>query len=1372
MGRPDLNVYVAEHDTQDSYELTQSPSTIDLDDKEYLESTTQFNDTTLFEQPDISNSRSQPQEYTPPKPSIPLLYRFCNRRDVTFLVGPAVVTSMLAGGMAPFMTQVIGQAFDGFAAWANSPSSEADRKSELLHTVGLASIELIALAIGQLAFSSIMSSLWIWVGERNVMRLRKKVYDTVTKKSMTWYDLTLGGDSEEGQEKTGAGGLMAKFSRETDDVRNASSLTAGMVIQHLVTLITCMVLAFIRSWALTLVILSTVPLVIVVQGVAQRYGMPIYEREREGTAKAGSILERAVSNIATVKAFNAAPREAAAFNEVVDDVKSNAIKSSAVWGASLGFSQFQSMALFVQAFGFGSKLVRDGRISPGDVMAVFWACLIGATSLQSAVPYLQDFAKGQMSMAALIGFMEQPPPAPSTEETQNSVVFKNSNPFVARRSSLHIRGIRPRVCRGEFVFRDVTFAYPSRPNMPVLRNVNLFLPAHETTFIVGGSGSGKSTISSLLLRHYSPQQGTIEFDNQSYQYVDSDWILKHIACVNQGGGPVFDMSVIENVKMGKAGVTKDDVFKACRVALMHEFVRDLPQSYDTKLGNGGVGLSGGQKQRLAIARAWIRDPEVLVLGKEFFHYYLNGLTKLTSTDEATSALDPTSRVLVFEAIKAWRKNKTTIVITHDLSQITPTDFVYLLKDGEVVEQGYRSDLETVSHSEFSKMAKTQGIMGFPVKDIVEEDGSSAEADAQELEEPTWKATARQPEPVQEEERPPMRRRYSSIDSGAALSIAIPTPAHLAVHDRRSSLQFTPVSPMATKFRRPFDMESIHSAVQDDDEFEADKKAMSNSGRQASRRRVDWTLASGAHTMSIIIRYTLITLAIAAADGILAGLKSVLMECVAVRWMTRMRKAAFSRVLAQDKAWFDDSANNVSKLVDTIIKDADDAKRLISICFGMALVVFAMLGLGLVWSLVQGWQLTLVGVAIVPIFAGAMAIQARMISKHQLKAKRAREDVSKIYYETLVNVRGIRAMSFQDVYAAQFDGALARALRTGVKGAFVEGSSYGLTNAMIYLSEALLFYVGAILIARGTFTYLQMVQVLNLLVFSVSIAAQMMVFVDKISKSAQAADDLQKVLALSTDTQESKGALKPLIGGRVTFKNVSFAYPQRPEAPVLKNVSLEFKEGECVAIVGSSGSGKSTIAALLQRLYEPSEGQVTVGLSKLAETDVTWLREHVSVVSQHPHLFDTTIYENIAYGASKFSPSQVRGAARAANVHDFIMSLPRDYNTHLGENASLISGGQAQRLQIARALVRPSHILLFDECTSALDNANQAAVLETIQRVKEGRTTVLITHKVPVMQMCDRVIVLQDGAVVEQGTYDGLMERRGAFYKLANGGEWE
>jgi ATP-binding cassette subfamily B (MDR/TAP) protein 1 len=276
---------------------------------------------------------------------------------------------------------------------------------------------------------------------------------------------------------------------------------------------------------------------------------------------------------------------------------------------------------------------------------------------------------------------------------------------------------------------------------------------------------------------------------------------------------------------------------------------------------------------------------------------------------------------------------------------------------------------------------------------------------------------------------------------------------------------------------------------------------------------------------------------------------------------------------------------------------------------------------------------------------------------------------------------------------------------------------------------------------------------------------------RITKSVQATRDFMRLVRLSTDTDESHGISCPPIAGTISFNNVSFSYPERPDVPVLRNLSLDIHEGESVAIVGSSGSGKSTLAYLLQRLYEPSTGTITVGPWSVHCMDIRHLRNHIAVVSQNPHLFDATVSENIAYGTDALPQSDIQQAALGANVHDFIEGLPQGYDTLVGENAALISGGQAQRLQIARALVRPANVLILDECTSALDGANQAAVLSTVLGAKAGRTTVMITHKLPVMRMCDRIIVVHEGKVAEQGTYEQLISRRGVFAQLASGGEW-
>lgn len=280
-------------------------------------------------------------------------------------------------------------------------------------------------------------------------------------------------------------------------------------------------------------------------------------------------------------------------------------------------------------------------------------------------------------------------------------------------------------------------------------------------------------------------------------------------------------------------------------------------------------------------------------------------------------------------------------------------------------------------------------------------------------------------------------------------------------------------------------------------------------------------------------------------------------------------------------------------------------------------------------------------------------------------------------------------------------------------------------------------------------------------------------VPRIAKANQAAADFDTILSYTQPTNESHGQWRFPIQGDISFERVDFAYPGRSDVPVLKDVNFTIKDGECVAIVGPSGSGKSTLAALLQRLYEPAAGSIRIGRFALNDADIVWLRSHVAVVSQQPALFDASIKDNILYGhnADSIPFEEVQRAARDANVDDFIRSLPDGYDTMLGENASLISGGQAQRIQLARALVNgKANILLLDEFTSALDATNQEALMTTVMKLKEDRTTVIVTHKLPVMRRCDRVIVVLNGEIVEQGTYDSLMANRSHFWNMATAGD--
>ncbi|KAH7926936.1 hypothetical protein BV22DRAFT_1194028 [Leucogyrophana mollusca] len=1445
----------------------------------------------------------------PAAPSMKLLFSFLTPRRKLVLLAPAALSSLVAGGIAPFMTYVVGQSFNAFAAFPLTSNPPQSAKDALLHGVGLAALELVALGIGALLMSSITSSLWIWTGEHNVEELRRRVYHAVTTKKMEWFDLRVGADGVQdtsADAPIGAGGLMAKFARETDDVRAASSLAAGQLLQYLTTTITCLILAFTRSPLLTLVILSAVPALILIQGFSQGLAGPRLARERSLTAGAATLVERAVTAIATVKAFNAASHEASTLSTLFHRVSEAARSLARLWGATAALSQFVTMAMFVQGFWFGAHLVRQGKNSPGDVMSVFWACLIATSNLQMAVPLIVVIAKGKAAAAELSGVI-------------------STSPNTKRRTQ-ELRKIHPVTFTGELTLTSLTFAYPARPDVPVLRAVDMYLPAHETTFIVGSSGSGKSTLGAILMGQYAPSQGAVLLDEQDTRFLDGAYLAKHVAGVAQGAAaaPVFGGSLHENVALGAVGrgrraedVSRGEVEEACRVAMLESWVADLEGGYDTLLSGGsgsnegGIQLSGGQRQRLAIARARVRDPDVLIL------------------DEATSALDPPTRALIMAAIRRWRRNKTTIVITHDLAPIEADDFVYVMKAGEVVEQGFRADLEQ-ANDEFSRMLRSGGAEQeqdqeeLPeyeeFEDVEEDEETERERQAERhfsvaptiggmrpvtmtlgnwmfdvVAELTKTSTSTPPLPVatatstskdwrvsrfvpadafaktMEEAEPEgaagRKRRPSSM------SILIPDltfpPRAYDGQSRRLSLQFTPSSPsFPPSAFSPSALLAQQPMVEDDEEFEGEKQALERSAKEAAGKRekrerrqhepvmqsvvidsskskrkgkgaaqeievpasnsVDTTptpglfsllrtiyptipgkpfvilglvacllsgamtpvfsfllsrlmfeVSAGASDASLINAYGGLVLGIAAIDGLLLGSKYFIMESAAMSWVTRLRDLAFARVLRQDKAWFDKGENGAAKLTQVLVKDGDDARTLVAVVLGQCVVVSAMLGVGLLWAMAWGWQLTLVGLAIAPVFVGVMGVQTGLVARCEVRNKRAREEVSRIYYESILNVRGIRAMSLEPVLQSQFDKAASRCLSTGVRGAFVEGCTYGVASALIYLAEALLFYVGAVLMAHGTYTYLQMVQTLNLVVFTVTIGSQLMAFTQKIAKSVQATADLNALVGLETEgTQEAQGILRPQIEGDLVFSGVSFAYPTNPDVPVLKNLSMRVADGECVAIVGGSGCGKSTVAALLQRLYEPDSGTIAVGLNELRATDVKHLRDHVAVVSQNPNLFDASIRENIAYGRvgdrgriEAMSDEEVVRAAQAANVHDFVMSLPQGYDTLVGENAALISGGQAQRLQIARALARPAKILILDECTSALDPANQSAVLDTIRGAKVGRTTIMVTHKVPVMKMCDRILVIDDGEVREQGTYESLMERKGLFSRLASGGEW-
>ncbi|MFQ5625242.1 MAG: ATP-binding cassette domain-containing protein, partial [Methyloligellaceae bacterium] len=331
---------------------------------------------------------------------------------------------------------------------------------------------------------------------------------------------------------------------------------------------------------------------------------------------------------------------------------------------------------------------------------------------------------------------------------------------------------------------------------------------------------------------------------------------------------------------------------------------------------------------------------------------------------------------------------------------------------------------------------------------------------------------------------------------------------------------------------------------------------------------------------------------------------------------------------------------------------------------------------------------------------------------------------------------------------------------------------GLTSIAIFLVFAGvvgILWIGAQGVLAGTMSGGRLGQFVLYAAFAAGALGELSEVWGEVQQASGAAERLSELLDEKPGIA-SPARPRPLPNpprGQVAFRNVSFSYPTRSGSTALEKISFEVAPGETVAIVGPSGAGKSTIFALLLRYYDPRKGKVLVDGVAASEADLQELRRRMALVPQDMALFADTVSENIRYGAPQASDAEVRAAAKLALADEFISALPQGYDTHLGERGITLSGGQRQRIAIARALLRDAPLLLLDEATSALDAESEKAVQTALGRVMKGRTTIVIAHRLATVRQADRIIVMQDGRIVEEGTHDSLLKQRGVYARLAD-----
>jgi len=951
--------------------------------------------------------------------------------------------------------------------------------------------------------------------------------------------------------------------------------------------------------------------------------------------------------------------------------------------------------------------------------------------------------------------------------------------------------------------------------------------------------------------------GEVLLDGNPFQSLDLNWLRRNLTLIQQSS-ILFHDSLYQNVAFGARepdSVTKEDVAEACDMALLQSTISGLPHGLDTVIGSGAYSLSGGQRQRLALARARLRDPQVLVL------------------DEITSGLDPVSRTLIMDAIRLWRKGKTTIIITHDVAQIKEGEYVYVLEGGHVVQQGFQAELAAEVQGLFATFLASSDEKRSPSNGSISDfsdGGDPSDSEEIQLHESRFskimiglngdtngagrlfnrlslgstiaqatKDRAKQiwdaPSPVYESSE---RQRRASLTPERTVT----QPELRSAEERpRDSLEIIKLSGEAIKANRTRVVRKggrKTSLTGKDSMDSIDRFAVEHlvkSGRKESPKekqvpslaavfRTVWPTIDKRGRLSLLLglvlcvvvagsnpvfswlfaklleafwvtenrraagaKWAMYLAIIGAVDGIATFFAYLLMEQAAQAWVNTLRKEALSRILSQPKSWFDKSTHSPNRINECLDRNAEEMRKLVGQFIPIVIIVAGMVFTSLIWALAIRWDLTLVSLSAIPVVAVLAQANSVVSDKWEGISNKAAANTSSIFTETFSNIRIVRALTLERYFSRKHSTSAEATFRLGMRRAAYSGFFYGLYQSISYFITALTFYYGTTLLRDGKINVTDVLRIINLLLFSMGNSILLLGDIPQIAAAKTTAIQMLYYANLprhADDGEQRSNTVKPLSPFPIQMANLRFAYPSRPETQVLRNVNLRIDAGTCTVIVGASGCGKSTLASLLLRLYDPNLADpglptpLTFSSLPIQSLSTPHLRSHTAYVPQHPFLFPATLRENIMYGCPPRAPDQLlvcERAARAAGIHDLAASLPRGYDTALGDGGVALSGGQAQRVGIARALARGPALMVLDEPTSALDAEAAEGVRKVVAglvgRGGGGMAVVVVTHSREMMRIADRIVVLDQGCVAEVGGYDELVARRGVFARLIGGGAW-
>ncbi|KAG6614433.1 multidrug resistance protein ABC superfamily [Phytophthora cinnamomi] len=1225
-----------------------------------------------------------------------LVSRLSTRRDL-FVLSMGLLAATIHGALWALVGREVKAAIAAFA-----PFDRHDADFTAL------TLMLLALALGVTAYAAHLCL--SHTAERTLQSLREQVLrHLLLDLHQPWFDVN----------KPLASSLGGELTRKAQTIRRGLGPEIGAVCRFLTQFMGGFAVAFMTLWDLTLAVSCVAPVVVIVIVL-------LMDERKEKDNEADVVAAEALSNMQTVLALNAQRRVREKHSLRVCITERHRVVQHGKHAALQGVLTGTLWVMSAIGLWYGGKKVYEAEAQPAEVFETLFGVIIGSHALGHLIPSFAAVAGAQNAASELFSLLEIP--------------SKSSNGIVKPLP-------RPATFSGAVMAVDLHFSYPTRPQRPVLRGCNVSLLAGECVVAVGGIGSGKSTLISLLTRLYEPSQGLILLDGREMNALDPTWVRAQLGVVTQDV-TLFRASIFDNIMMGlvvlrelsgrSSGQMEERVINAAQRADVHDFIMSLPDGYNTRVGeNGAIKLTTQQRQRIALARALIREPKLLLL------------------DEL--ALSPQELLSRFGG--AIGTGSTTMLLCTrqaNMAAVEYADKIMVLEAGKIVEQGTHVELMHRGNSFYRRLHLTQPT-------FVSEHEQTSSADA--------------------------TTRYRSQKR---LTKAAPTsPTKLTKRDitafarpERKFLAMGLVTSVVVGLAAPMLGVLISRMLADmNEEYSWFLESQDAAGVVKTLR-------------PLVMRHGFFLSAGAAVIVVFQTIQLFCLDTATERVASRLRDLHFNSLLAQPLPFFDVPQHSTKVLTDSLATEASTASLAIGRAQGFKVQILCTLSASFVVAFWRGsWMLTLVMLAALPL----LLIGAAICNPHTPKTastlsdeKESEEAVEVHVNEALRNRQAVVMLGLENSWCSSFDVLLQRPLRHTRHQAQHEAVARGFSAVVVVAACALASWLSGVLVHYGDATFRELARSLVVVIVSAQSLGPAVTWLSSISGAEQAgasifalrdaaivagsANGMASPLSSPSSSNEEHSPLpqSPMLRGSVTLQDVKFAYPNRPSTLILNGLSLRIQAGETVALCGPPGAGISTVFALLEGFYDLSSasgnsGRVLLDGVDIRALDVSWLRAQVSIVGPEPTLFLGTIAENIAYGmAAPPTLDMIIAAAEVAHAHTFISRLPDGYATRVGGQLQL-SPGQRQRIVLARAVLQDARLLLLDEPTRSLGaESEKIAVqqaLDTIVAQRVRRTTVITAHPgdSATVRNADCIYVIDGGQVVDRGTHAELLRSRDGIY---------